>query len=81
MGNFISINDSLPGLNKCCDIKLHGGSIKQARLIKDSKKHTIFWVDNNYKFSAYATHWKYNENVGEQETKEWFSKWSNKDVK
>ena len=78
--NFISIDDSLPRLNVLCDIKINNNSIKQARLISDSKTHTIFWVDNKYKFSAYATHWRYNENAGDEETKEWFSKWANKDV-
>jgi len=78
--DFISIYDALPKLNKLCSIKLPSGSVKKARLISDSKTHTIFWVDNKYRFSAYATHWRYDENAGDEETKEWFSKWANKDV-
>jgi len=77
--DFISINNALPKLNMLCDIKLPSGDIKQSRFIYDTKTHTMFWVDNNYQFS-YTDHWRYNKNASEEESKEFFKQWSNKDI-
>lgn len=79
--DFISIEETLPGINKLCDVQLKSGSVKQARLIQDAKTYKFNWVDNNYVFSAYATHWRYNENTCNEETKAFFKKWANKGIK
>lgn len=85
MDDFISVNEALPALNMLCDVKYKDiGSINKARLIANNHTHFYQWMGSESWHRSengaiaiipveYVTCWRYNENVSENEVKEWFN--------